>query len=72
MQVGDENFPANVGSTKHALKRQDTNGEKNVVFIVLYSLYCVYYFILKYLLFTVVAAFGKDFFSLKERGVVGW
>ena len=63
LQVGDESFPANVG-TKHS--RQDTNAEKNVVFIVFYSLYYVYYFILKYLFFTIVAAFGKDLFSLKE------
>lgn len=41
-------------------KRQDTNAEKNVVFIVFYSLYFVYYFILKYLFFTIVAPFGKD------------
>lgn len=43
-------------------KRQDTNAEKNVVFIVFYSLYFVYYYILKYLLFTIVAPFGKDIF----------
>ena len=36
------------------------------MFIVFYSLYYVYYFILKKLLFTIVAAFGKDLFSLKE------
>lgn len=36
------------------------------MFIVFYSSYYVYYFILKYLLFTIVAAFGKDLFSLKE------
>ena len=43
------------------------------MFIVFYNLYYVYYFILKYLLSAIVAAFGKDFFSLKERrGVVGW
>ena len=54
------------------------------MFIVFYSLYYVYYFFLKYLLFTIVAAFGKDLFSLKEIelqllffggwwwGVVGW
>ena len=36
------------------------------MFIVFYSLYYVHYFILKYLLFTIVAAFGKDLFSLKE------
>ena len=43
-------------------KRQDTNAEKNVVFIVFYSLYFVYYYVLKYLLFTIVAPFGKDIF----------
>ena len=43
-------------------KRQDTDAEKNVVFIVFYSLYFVYYFILKYLFFTMVAPFGKDIF----------
>ena len=47
-------------------KRQDTNAEKNVVFIVFYSLYFVYYYILKYLLFTIVAPFGKDIFFLSK------
>lgn len=49
-------------------KRQDTNAEKNVVFIVFYSLYFVYYYILKYLLFTIVAPFGKDIFFSQRRG----
>ena len=54
------------GLGRNICKRQGTNAEKNVVFIVFYSLYYVYYFILKYLLFTIVAAFGKDLFFRKE------
>lgn len=58
LQVDDERFPANFG-TKQATRHEP---EKNVVFIVFYSLYFVYYFILKYLFFTMVAPFGKDIF----------
>lgn len=50
----------NTHATSHERRK------KCFVFIVFYSLYYVYYFILKYLLFTIVAAFGKDLFSLKE------
>ena len=62
LQVDDERFPANVG-TKQATRHEP---EKNVVFIVFYSLYFVYYFILKYLFFTMVAPFGKDIFFLSK------
>ena len=62
LQVYEERFPANVG-TKQATRH---GPEKNVVFIVFYSLYFVYYFvyyfILKFLFLTMVAPFGKDIF----------